>query len=147
MVNAGRESVRATGGTICGRCGAQLPAGEDVCWLCLKPIVGEAEATAGQAPRIRGDALPRTPVASSGGFSLASLMMFMTLTCVVIGLFTIAPGAGFVLGTILVVVWIRTFIVVGQRTEFGLPTTSGEKLRFFFSRLGTTIATLILIGV
>ena len=59
----------------------------------------------------------RTAAVPAGGFSLASLMMFVTLVSVVLGVSTIAPGIGIPLGLIVLVVWLRTAAVARRRHQ------------------------------
>src|SRR5687767_14329291 len=74
----------------CPVCKAIVRAGADKCWLCGADIAA--------ARRTGRSAISDSPggveIASASGFSLASLLMLMTLVCVVLGVLTIAPGLG-----------------------------------------------------
>jgi hypothetical protein len=86
-------------------------------------------------------------VESASGFSLASLMMFITLLCVVLGASTIAPGIGIPLGFFLLPIWIRTAAAARKRQLRGLPMTRPEKIHYFLSTAGFAFGTLALVTV
>jgi hypothetical protein len=124
----------------CIRCGAAVPAGLPLCWLCYAPV----ERNAGDS-RV-AQTVARTKVADSthlgetaSGFSLASLMMFVTLVCVVFGVSTIAPGVGVPLGIALLIVWIRTAAVARLRAQRGLALTRSERMQMFLSSFGVAV--------
>jgi hypothetical protein len=106
------------------------------CWLCGAAIdsKGATRATAS----VEGGV-------TASGFSLASLMMFVTLLCVVLGVSTFAPGVGIPLGIVLLVVWLRTAAVARQRMARGLTVTRTEKLQLFLESIGTTLGLLAVI--
>jgi hypothetical protein len=101
----------------------------------------------GQTPAVPVLESHREAAESTAGFSLASLMLFITLLCVVLGVSTIAPGVGVPLGVILLVVWVRTVNVSQQRRGHGKPMTRLEKVHFFLSAAGFAFATLVLVAV
>jgi hypothetical protein len=82
-----------------------------------------------------------------GSYSLASLMMFVTLLCVVLGVSTIAPGIGIPLGIVFIVVWLRTTAVTRQRAARGLAVTPLEKVQLFAASFGVTVGLLSLVGI
>lgn len=91
----------------------------------------------------------RPPIERVGSFSLASLMMFTTLLCVIFGVSSLWPGVGIPLGVVLLLVWIRTSAIVGQRWEHGLDVSRAEKLQLSLSSLGvatTLIALTFVVG-
>jgi hypothetical protein len=97
-----------------------------------------------QAPKPR-PARFSSPGETVGGFSLASLMMFVTLLCVVLGMSTIAPGVGIPLGIMLLVVWLRTAAVARRRAARGLAITRAEKLQLFLASFGSTLSLLAVV--
>jgi hypothetical protein len=121
----------------CPVCGAPLRADDTTCWLC------QAIADTGQPPTIRRSRRP----APSGGSSLASLLMFVTLLSVVVGLWTIAPGIGIPLGILLLVAWGRTASVSRRRAAAGRSFTSLEKIQAYFSSLGFVVLLLGLVTI
>jgi hypothetical protein len=123
----------------CPRCGAVLPAGAISCWLCLTQVSTKADEL-GRSSRGRA-ALTAEP---AGGFSLASLMMLVTLVCVVLGVSTIAPGVGIPLGLLLLVVWLRTAAVARQRAARGLEVTRPERVHLFLTSFGVTMVLIVL---
>jgi hypothetical protein len=84
---------------------------------------------------------------AGGGFSLASLMMFVTLICVVLGVFTIAPGLGVPLAIVAFVTWLRTVSVVKWRASTGSSLTSAEIILVFVRSVAFTLLVLALVGV
>src|SRR5215212_83546 len=103
----------------CEVCGASLRAGVTRCWLC--GAFTERDAVPIDLPYA-------APIKQAGGFSLAALMMFVTLVCVVLGVSSLWPGIGIPLGMVLFVVWLRTTAVTHRRAAHGLPVTSGKKI-------------------
>src|SRR4051794_38170416 len=131
----------------CSSCGAKLPSSATICWLCNTPVdvtsnlgwLGRAEAT-----RVRQIAASEP----AGGFSLASLMMLITLVCVVLGVFTIAPGLGVPLAVVAFATWVRTASLVRwRRATSGSSPTSVEVILIFLRSVAFTLLVLGLIGV
>ena len=72
------------------------------------------------ANRLESPLPPRVADAGhEGGFSLASLLMFVTLVSVVLGVSSIAPGVGMPLAVIALITWARTVSVVRWRGSIG----------------------------
>jgi hypothetical protein len=144
MVEAANTSDRSSTDELrCAQCGAPVSSGARKCWLCHAPVVSanrqENLANARSKP-------VRVAMASepTGGFSLAALMMFVTLVSVVLGVSTIAPGIGIPFGVILLVVWLRTAAVAGRRRQRGMTVSRGDMLDTFFRSLGIAVVLLIL---
>jgi hypothetical protein len=125
----------------CLRCGAELRSGADYCWLCG---VDTREASIQQ----QQPALPHGEAAAApaSGFSLASLMMFMTLVSVTLGMIALAPGIGVPLAVIAFFTWLRTVAVVRRRATKGAATGASERVLLFVNAFLSTIALLFLIG-
>lgn len=129
--------------TQCARCGATWLPGAEKCWLCHAPAtfaearVSNEVATAKPAPL---DAR-----ATAGSFSLASLMMAMTLVSVVFGISTFAPGVGIPLGVVLLVVWLKTAERAGKRRQLGQSVTWAETAQLFFASFGTAMAMIAVV--
>jgi hypothetical protein len=129
----------------CPRCGATWRPGADKCWLCYAPAptathVGLKEFATPKP--VRADAA--SAVGSS--FSLASLMMAMTLVSVVFGISTFAPGVGIPLGIVLLVVWLKTAERARQRRQLGQSLTWAETIQLFFASFGVAIAMLAVVA-
>ena len=89
----------------------QVAPGATRCWLCegvAEPVAIDDAA----APPAASQVVPPERV---GSYSLASLLMFITLVSVVLGVSTIALGIGIPLGVVLLVVWLRTAAVLHYR--------------------------------
>src|SRR4051812_12132561 len=95
---------------LCPDCRAGQRADAVRCWLCGANLRADGETKAANT----GLAASRPGVIAEqlGGFSLASLMMFVTLISVVLGVFTIAPGLGVPLAIVAFITWLRTVSVV-----------------------------------
>jgi hypothetical protein len=126
----------------CPWCGALVPSKAATCWLCHEPLSSPAGSGEGWVSR---SAI--APLQPSSGFSLASLMMFVTLLCVVLGVSTIAPGLGIPFGIVMLVAWLRTAAVARRRAAHGFAVTRLERLQLFISSVSTTIVLLVLICV
>jgi len=120
----------------CRHCDAVLLPEARQCWLCGAQLdVGGGVSRAAQVtpPAVRGS---KAPAAS---FSLASLMMFMTLLCVIFGVSSLWPGVGIPLGVIVLVVWIRTSAVARRRLDRGLSVSRPERTQLFLASFGATV--------
>jgi len=127
----------------CARCGATWLPGADTCWLCHAP------ATFAQA-RVSNEVAPAKPAplddrATAGSFSLASLMMAMTLVSVIFGISTFAPGVGIPLGVVLLVVWLKTASRAGKRRQLGQSLTWAETTQLFFASFGDAMAMIAVV--
>jgi hypothetical protein len=109
------------------------------CWLCLKKFVPDSELPLALEP-----IAPHEP---AGGFSLSSLLMFVTLVCVILGVMTIAPGLGFVLAFVALIAWLRTVVAVKKRAAAHHGVTGADKVLLFFRSVATTIAIIGLVLV
>jgi len=125
----------------CPHCGVALRPGDTDCWLCYAHI----SSTAIGEERPSGQSRSAPPQLEPRGFSLASLMMFITLVAVIFGLSTIAPGIGIPLGVLLLVAWGRTFSISRQQTKAGTPFSTSEKIAAFFSSVNFIISLLMLV--
>jgi hypothetical protein len=136
----------ATGELHCARCGAELQAGTAACWLCDAPVGATSDQSS--LASVRSTTARKSAIPQAGdGFSLASLMMFVTLICVVLGVFTIAPGLGVPLGIVAFVTWLRTVSVVKWRASTGSSLTSAEIVLIFVRSVAFTLLVLALVGV
>jgi hypothetical protein len=123
----------------CPRCAAVLRVGARQCWLCHAGVV--PSATPDSAPPPRSPSVRARPE-RLGGYSLASLMMFVTLVCVILGVSSLWLGVGIPLGIVLLVVWLRTTAVVRYRYTHGETVGQEEKLRLLLASFGATVALL-----
>src|SRR5262245_21592070 len=120
-------------GRRCAACHALLPARATRCWLCSADVDAQGNTVplaAALAPFSRpSHAVP------SGSFSLASLMLFMTLAAIVCGVFSIAPGVGAVLTLVLIPVVTHTAILARKERGAGNPLGIRGKLSLFLTSL------------
>ena len=131
MSEPARDSSEAKRQPNCALCGAELFPHANICWLCYAPV-------STTAPRN----LPRSIVPpkhkQTGTFSLASLMIFMTQICILLGVGTLWPGLGIVLATVLLAIWLVTAF-------HALP--HGTRIATRDSLLSSTTALLLLIAI
>jgi len=81
------------------------------CWLCGERVQStENDAAAAAAPVVAAS-FAQAPKR----FFLASLLIFVTVVCVALGVTTIAPGIGIPLGLILLIVWLPAGIMALPR--------------------------------
>lgn len=114
---------------VCPECGATLSDRDQRCWLCDCNFQGEAGRPA--APL---ESLPRAAAKRIQGryregrfqFSLASLMLLITLAAVCLGVFAYWPGVGVSLGLIALPALIRTAILASYRRQEENPLSGQE---------------------
>lgn len=126
----------------CPRCGAPVAVGELECWLCgLRSPTSEIHSRQKSFSAFAASQLS----ASANYFSPTSLMLFMTLACVVLGVITIAPGWGIPLGCVAFFAWVRTIQMVNRHAEAGATVTTGQKVELFVSSLASAVASTLLV--
>src|SRR3954466_7410718 len=91
----------------CHACHARLKIGDDRCWLCGAPVAEAFDPTVATNPAAEQPPSMGSPVAS---FSMATMMMFVTLVAIVCGVFSLAPGVGVALALVLLPVLAHTAI-------------------------------------
>jgi hypothetical protein len=119
----------------CHDCKAQLQIGDEQCWLC-----GAKVTSVPGAATVRKSAVARpTPGGPVASFSMATLMMFVTLVAIVCGLFSIAPGVGVALALVLLPVLAHTAIAANREETSGHSLRPGERIMLFFASLGLIV--------
>ena len=137
---------------VCLSCGANVAPGLQSCWLCGAkiaasaplPILEEAPAErqtsspplASSLPAPSSpfdDPSPSSPAPAShahpdASFSLASLLLAMTIVAVMCGLIAVQPGLGIPICIVLAPVLVRTTMVVRRRKEAGRSVSPAEKV-------------------
>jgi hypothetical protein len=129
------------------------PAETTKCWLCgarLEP--GQKAAAQPQAPSadLGAYAVEAPPLAASPPpaaperrvafqFSLATLMLTVTVVAVLLGVFVMSPGWGIVLAILMTPAWLRTCVVVSGREARGRPMSAHQKLELFAASVGVVL--------
>jgi len=107
-------SQAASARHACPDCGAEIAAGQTRCWLCERRLSG-ADLTNPYA----------SPAVADGNtasqFSLASLLLIMTLVAVCIGVFRLLPGLGILLAIFALPALVRTSMDVTKHKQRGAP--------------------------
>jgi hypothetical protein len=93
---------------MCAACEAPVEITASNCWLCGAKLGPQGTRPANWTEAAPRPAAERKTVASTDSLSLASWLIFLTLSCVVIGLFAIAPGLGLPLGVVALIGWVAT---------------------------------------
>lgn len=121
----------------CRNCGATLTREMPKCWLCGRDSAGA------QLLQFDDENPYASPVAVEAdnprGFSLQTLMLFVTLVSVVLGISSIWPGVGIALGVFVFIPFLRTVMLVRARAEKGRRTPWIQRLAW-----GATSALIIL---
>src|SRR5690242_3571833 len=97
----------------CHACQARLHSGAEKCWLCGAAVAADAGDTIANVSPVAPPTAASRPATS---FSLATLMLFVTLVAIVCGVFSLAPGLGAIMGLVLLPVMTHTVISV-RRVE------------------------------
>lgn len=115
---------------VCPKCGARQPGSHFECWLC--------------GTELGSDAIQVAVVKQHARFSLATLLLLITVVAVSLGMWS----AGFpFLGGLLALIGLRTFLVIGVRRLRGLPTSGERNLWYFIESITTTVILAIVAGV
>lgn len=125
----------------CPACGAYVEPAWTKCWLCGTQLGAESGSATSPAPSLQAPSIP------AGGYSLASLMLFVTLLAVVLGVCSFAPGIGIPLGIVVLVVWLRTTAVVKYRQAHGRDTSRSEKVQLFAQSFAVVVGLVIVTQV
>jgi hypothetical protein len=120
----------------CQACQAQLKIGDAKCWLCGAPVVFDVNAP---VVTNRPAGPPMTTGHRLASFSMATLMMFVTLVAVVCGVFSIAPGVGAALALVLMPVLTHMVIATRREEAMGYTLRPGERFILFFGSLGLVV--------
>jgi hypothetical protein len=122
---------------VCPKCGAALSEGATSCWLCLAPLTGQEALPATIIP-------PAPQAENTASYSLSSLLMLVTLVCVLLGLFTFAPGLGMLIGFVGFVAWLSTVVKVQKRRAKNQEVTNADKILLF---VRSAVGTILIMGL
>ena len=136
-----------SGPAICPECGAVNSAGASQCWLCQRPLGGTDIATVKiDSPEAKSIAAAPPPIGFSRGpatFSLATLMLLITLAAVLCGLTAAAPGLGIPLAVLVTPALIRTFAASNVSRAQGIEPTAEAKVGTFLASIGLMFLIMI----
>jgi hypothetical protein len=123
----------------CPDCGAEVPTSATVCWCCRGPLifgsldVSQAIDTKGRAPfRFQ--------------FTLASIMLIMTFTAILMSIFTMSPGLGVFVLVLAMPALIRTIVLAMQKGSRDQPMTVPAKIGFFLLWVVLVGIVLLVVG-
>jgi hypothetical protein len=121
----------------CHACQARLHPGAEKCWLCGALVTADAgDSVANVSAALPPTTAPR-PATS---FSLATLMLFVTLVAIVCGVFYLAPGLGAIMGLVLLPVMTHTVISVRRVESLGATLGTQDQIAMFFGSLSLVVA-------
>jgi hypothetical protein len=124
----------------CPRCNAANRDDRLDCWLCGALLRQGKDAAVGKAHEIiTAQVVP--PSAHRAQFTLATMLLLITLLSVCLGLFMIAPGLGILLAIASVPAFVRTGILVSTRDAMGRPTSGPRRIWLF---VGSVLTTLVM---
>lgn len=118
----------------CGTCLAPLKPGEQVCSRCGWKVGAVAASPALRSSpdkTLADEGPPAFDRGTSATFSLGTLLLAITVFCVLLGITVAAPGLGIPLALLAVPPAIRTAMVVRRRKDGGLKTSGAEKATLF----------------
>ncbi len=125
-------------GRICPECGAAIEGHEGYCWLCRK-MVQPTDSVAVQPPA-------HVDHRAAFQFSLASLMLFVTLSAVLLGAFSVSPGTGVGLAVLSAPALVWTAVRATRRRARGRPMSPQEKVGAFAATLGSVLVICVAAG-
>lgn len=138
---------RASADWNCPDCGARLDPATTECWLCHRKVaLGEGRAAPRFPFREEGPTARTAEEHAHFQFSLASLMLLVTLTAVMMGVSVMAPGLGIALAVLVTPAFIHTAVTAARRRSRGQPMAPLDKIAFFGGSLGAVVVTLAAAG-
>jgi hypothetical protein len=172
---ADRVSLRPEGAPArhCRDCGAAVTPEATCCWLCGKDLRADATGGTGVLP-VRGGALAtrqgraaeaaatpqgaasESPFAPGAGpaerrtlfqFSLASMLLIITLCAVVLGAFSVAPVLGIGLAVLATPALVWTCVTAMRRRARGQPMDPVAKVSLFVAALAIAALVAVAAGV
>lgn len=123
---------------LCPECGATCPVGADRCWMCHARL-----PATGVNPFSPPAATAAEESLGGGQFSLATILLVITLIAVCLGVFRMSPGFGLAMIAFSVPALIRTFFAGAQQKRAGQRLTVADKLTAFAASMGI----MVLIGI
>lgn len=126
---------------FCPECGASLPPQVTRCWLCGRDIAPSGPATLTGTPfaEVAGAGTSPFEQRAKFQFSIASMLLWMTLAAILLSLFTISPGLGILLGILSAPAAIRTAVLAMRREAAGRPMTVESKVTVFLGTAGIVL--------
>jgi hypothetical protein len=144
---------------VCPECSAVCWIGSPKCWLCGHPIGPDAVVRRGaglsETPLMATVVGDRSGTAGSSDyeervrfqFGISSLLLLMTLTSVLFGLFSMAPGLGIVAMVLAVPALVPTCIAAMRKGSRGRPMTALQRTAVFLVWMGLMLAVVGAAGI
>jgi hypothetical protein len=145
---------------VCPECSAVCWIGSPKCWLCGHPIGPDAVIRKGaglsETPLMATVVDDRSGAAGSSAdyqervrfqFGISSLLLLMTLTSVLFGLFSMAPGLGIAAMVLAVPALVPTCIAAMRKGSRGRPMTALQRTAVFLVWMGLMMAVAVAAGI
>jgi hypothetical protein len=136
----------AGAGVPCGRCQGAEASQESLSTASEPPTTPFAEGWTPPSPP-HPVPLPDAPQHAGFHFSLASLMLFVTLVAVIMGVASVAPGLAIALAVLAVPALVHTAVLAMRRRARGEPLSPADKLSLFLSSAGALLISLLAAGI
>jgi hypothetical protein len=132
----------------CPDCGAEVAPQAVICWCCRHSLLQSASAGSQLVSVEAVDENARhIHERTKFQFSLASVMLIVTLAAVLMSIYTMAPGLGIALMVLSVPALIRTAVLAMQKGSRGKPLAFAEKAGIFLAWIGLGIVIIIAAGL
>jgi hypothetical protein len=129
---------------FCHVCGAEVRADSVLCWCCRNPLRQSASAASQVVlAEVVDEKGLNIHERTKFQFSLASVMLIVTFSAVLMSIYTMAPGLGIALMVLSVPALGRTAVVAMQKGSRGNPLSFGEKAGIFMAWIGLGIVIAI----
>ncbi len=134
-------SHESTDVLACRQCSAPIPTRARYCWMCGVPVRPEEPVAARPASTEEPNAAPAEIVEPRAAyqFGISTVMLIITLSAVLLGVFQMQPGIGLALLFLLTPALVRTCVTAARREARGQPMSPTAKLGVFGSTVGIVI--------
>lgn len=129
---------------VCPDCGAVYPIAANYCWMCYRPLAG-AQPTSQASVLDASGSTPFASVNQATQFGLSTILLTITLVAVLLGVSSMAPGLGVLLGLIVLPAYLRTCITASRRNLRGQPMSTRAKLGSFGISFGVTLCIALVV--
>jgi hypothetical protein len=134
----------------CPQCAAEARPGAKFCWLCgatieparHAPSSPRADATLAEVKTGKTTPATDSEKASPFQFGISTLLMILTLSAVLLGIWKMHPGLGALLTVVAAVGLIGLASSTHAAEKRGAPLTSGEKVSAFMRPVAATLTAI-----
>lgn len=132
----------------CPECGAEVRPDAVLCWCCRHSLLQKASTASQRASAVAIDeSVPHIHERTKFQFTLASIMLLVTFTAVLMSIYTMAPGLGIALMILSAPALVRTIVVAMRKGSRGQPLSFGEKAGIFLAWIGVGLVVIVSAGI